>query len=325
MSVEAIRWVMEHPLRRSDQHVLLVLAYHARPDGSGAYPSQVTIAREAGGLSRATVARAIGRLHAAGRIERISGRGRSNRYRIVMTEVARWCDISDRPDVSPSRDRVSHHRATGCLTIAREVEVEPSFEPKPHPPRVSSLTTGADEPAGGAGGDGEISSPNPGDQPEWHDLAVQVVAEAVARLDEPTVAAIERAGPAALDRVIGPVAGRLAAGVPADALLASLAERMPVPTRDPVAVLRARALKPFVAGVAALGEVQARRAARGEAERSMAAVNAAVAAQRLAGTPGVSRSEAMDDLARWYSDPVILQAAVAAYDEAAAAFSGSAS
>lgn len=75
MSVRALSWVFEQsPVRhRGDLLVLLVLADHARDDGTGSYPSVATIARKAR-LSRRGVFDALERLKAEGAISP-DGRG----------------------------------------------------------------------------------------------------------------------------------------------------------------------------------------------------------------------------------------------------------
>lgn len=62
MSVQAISWVIEHSRHKGNSFVvLLMIANHARSDGTGAWPSVKTIAREAR-VSERTVQRTIKRL-----------------------------------------------------------------------------------------------------------------------------------------------------------------------------------------------------------------------------------------------------------------------
>lgn len=70
MSVHVISWVLQQSeARLGDRLVLLVLADHAKADGSGAWPSVETIAREAR-LSRSQAQRCLRRLEAEGHIAR---------------------------------------------------------------------------------------------------------------------------------------------------------------------------------------------------------------------------------------------------------------
>jgi len=80
-------WVWSHSSSKGTERlILLAIADNARDDGSDAYPSIETLARKAGGLDERTVQRAITRLVELGELEVTEGggRGRSNRYRVVM-------------------------------------------------------------------------------------------------------------------------------------------------------------------------------------------------------------------------------------------------
>lgn len=69
MSIRALSWVFEHSevAHRGDLLVLLVLADHAHDDGTGAYPSVMTIARKAR-LSERGAQYALRRLEKVGAI-----------------------------------------------------------------------------------------------------------------------------------------------------------------------------------------------------------------------------------------------------------------
>lgn len=62
LSVQAISWVIDHSQHKGNTFVvLLMIANHARSDGTGAWPSVQTIAKESR-LSRRTVQRCVHRL-----------------------------------------------------------------------------------------------------------------------------------------------------------------------------------------------------------------------------------------------------------------------
>lgn len=85
MSVHVISWVMENSDERLGRRlVLLVLADHAKKDGTNAWPSIDTIAHEAR-LSRAQVIRCLNELKEAEAIvERGSSRSGTKVYDVVM-------------------------------------------------------------------------------------------------------------------------------------------------------------------------------------------------------------------------------------------------
>src|ERR1700739_362903 len=62
MSVQAISWVIDHSKHKGNTFVvLLMIANHAKSDGTGAWPSVATICKESR-LSRRTVQRCLSRL-----------------------------------------------------------------------------------------------------------------------------------------------------------------------------------------------------------------------------------------------------------------------
>jgi len=85
LSIHVITWVLEHSDERLGRRlVLLVLADHAKKDGTSAWPSIDTIAHEAR-LSRAQVIRCLNELKEANAIiPRGSTRSGTNVYDVVM-------------------------------------------------------------------------------------------------------------------------------------------------------------------------------------------------------------------------------------------------
>jgi len=86
MAIEVMVWVLEQDenITTSEKFVLLGIANHARPDGSGAFPSLDTLSRYTV-LSVSTVQRSIKNLMTKGFITKDSGGGRkSNTYQICM-------------------------------------------------------------------------------------------------------------------------------------------------------------------------------------------------------------------------------------------------
>ena len=89
LSVQAISWVVEHSQTKANPFiVLLMIANHAHSDGTGAWPSIETLARESR-LSERTVQRAIRRLEKTGEleVERSDGGRKSNYYCVKMSGV----------------------------------------------------------------------------------------------------------------------------------------------------------------------------------------------------------------------------------------------
>ena len=87
MSVEAISWaIREAPVTNpTDQLVLLVLAEHAQPDGTDAFPSTTTLMDETK-LGRSTLFRTLTRLKDQGLIAAAGERGRGVVvYRLALT------------------------------------------------------------------------------------------------------------------------------------------------------------------------------------------------------------------------------------------------
>lgn len=143
MSVRVLTWVFDRaPVRhRGDLLVLLVLADHARDDGTGAYPSVDTIGRKAR-LSRRGVFDALARLKDAGVIE-ADGTGPNGTvsYRVLMAEGVQPlhpCSDSTRA-VTSTRGCSQQHQ--GGAGTAPKPSVEPSKNQTPQPPHAGERPT----------------------------------------------------------------------------------------------------------------------------------------------------------------------------------------
>ena len=89
MSFQAIQWaIAEAPVTNPvDQHVLMILAHHAQPDGTEVYPSTSTLVKETK-LGRSTLFRTLTRLKEQGLITSVGERGRGVvAYRLNMTSI----------------------------------------------------------------------------------------------------------------------------------------------------------------------------------------------------------------------------------------------
>jgi hypothetical protein len=77
LSVQAISWVLDHSESRlGTRHVLISIANHAKSDGTGAWPSVSTIARESK-LSEREVRYALRELEKSGELKTQKGKGPS--------------------------------------------------------------------------------------------------------------------------------------------------------------------------------------------------------------------------------------------------------
>ena len=89
MSVQAMAWVIEHaPCSGSDFVVLLMIANHAHSDGTGAYPSIATLAKESRIKDR-QVSNVLRNLEKQGLIEtkKQGGPHRVNLYTMKMDDA----------------------------------------------------------------------------------------------------------------------------------------------------------------------------------------------------------------------------------------------
>lgn len=126
-------WVFDHAQvsHRADLLVLLVLADHAREDGTGAYPSVDRVAAKAR-LNRRAAFDALRRLKDDGAIV-AEGRGPKGTvsYSIVMQPTA---PVQAAAPVQPAAQRGAVSRTQGVQAAAPEPS-EPSLTRPPNPPR----------------------------------------------------------------------------------------------------------------------------------------------------------------------------------------------
>jgi hypothetical protein len=103
MSVQASSWVIEHSQHKgSTLLVLLMIANHAHADGSGAYPSLSTLARESR-LSQRQVIRILKQLERSGELTVVrskeAGLNNVNYYTVMMQKgVVTSCQSADLSD-----------------------------------------------------------------------------------------------------------------------------------------------------------------------------------------------------------------------------------
>jgi hypothetical protein len=119
MSVQALGWVLENSAARLGARlVLIALANHAHDDGSNAYMSQATIAREAR-LTVRQVRRCLNELETSGEIIR-SGKTEHG--------VVKWqLRMSDRTECPPGHSRPSDR--TNRAKSVHEMSDKPLTEP----------------------------------------------------------------------------------------------------------------------------------------------------------------------------------------------------
>lgn len=151
MSIRVLAWV----LRNSEatlgaRLVLIVLAEHAHNDGREAYPSVPTIAEEAR-LSRRSAQVALRHLEAAGHIERdgVGPRGQT-KWAVLMrgAESAGVQNLRGEDGDTEGANLLHDGGRTSCTgggeaaspepSLEEPYKVEPSSEPPPDPPTVSS-------------------------------------------------------------------------------------------------------------------------------------------------------------------------------------------
>ena len=138
MSIDVIKWVLEHsPERLSNRMVLIVLAEHASKDGSGAYPSVGTIAKEAA-LSDRRVRELLRELEASESIVRagVSEWG-TTIYAVSMTanQVAGAEESSSKGGKNPTGGRKNP------TEIVPDSSPKPSLEPSSLEPKKETSTS----------------------------------------------------------------------------------------------------------------------------------------------------------------------------------------
>lgn len=137
MSWRVVGCVLTHHDQKIGGVDLLLLVYvanHANgDDGSGAWPSQLTLAHETG-LGRRTIQRALERLVGLGAIEVEQRPGRTHRFCVRMCAVCL-------PSPSASQRRIATNQGaplspggasewrTTCATVAHEPFIQPPSEP----------------------------------------------------------------------------------------------------------------------------------------------------------------------------------------------------
>ena len=136
MSWQAVSYavaVLDHDdqLTMADRLVLVLLAEHARKDGSNARPSSTTLARRAGVLP-SSVRRSLGRLVSAGIVapDRVSGRPTSYRFPL-STPVAPVQQV-DYPHPLPQGSDPSRQRDTRVAPARHEPVRNRSMNQRDH-------------------------------------------------------------------------------------------------------------------------------------------------------------------------------------------------
>ena len=126
MSVQAISWVIEKSVHKASPFVLLlILANHAHSDGTGAYPSVETLAREAR-ISERHVFRLVRKLCKSGelRVEKYGSPYGTNLYSLpLMTNAVPQMSHTDKlspdkrgPQMSPEPSLTVNNKRTELKT-----------------------------------------------------------------------------------------------------------------------------------------------------------------------------------------------------------------
>lgn len=134
MSVQAISWVIENSKQKGGSFVvLLMIANHAHSDGTGAFPSFDTLAREAR-MSYRQITRIIPKLAKSGelRVEKSAGPHGVNVYSLPFTR-----DILSRDKRDEQGHNVETFEGHKCPPNRKEpkVKTEPSYrsrKPRAH-------------------------------------------------------------------------------------------------------------------------------------------------------------------------------------------------
>jgi len=115
MSVHAYAWAWQQPVEPEDKIVLLALCEFADATGL-CWPSHARIARMTG-RHRATIVRAIDRLVADGHVLRVSGRGKTNTYRLTLAEPRYPAEQTG----DPAQHRTSREAREAALPLSTPV------------------------------------------------------------------------------------------------------------------------------------------------------------------------------------------------------------
>ena len=145
MSVKVMSWVWDHSRAKGAQRlVLLAVADHANDDGLDAFPSLARLARKTGMTERG-VHKAIGALVALGELQVTAGggRGRSNRYRVLMVDRPQTPNVvpalvgNPEPETMNEVPGTTFHEPHSRNTAPRKPEPR-STELSLNPPETSS-------------------------------------------------------------------------------------------------------------------------------------------------------------------------------------------
>lgn len=138
MSVQAMSWVIEHSGHKGNAFVvLLMIANHAKDDGSGAWPSIATLARKAR-IGERTVQRTIARLVRSKELSMQVGKGPSgtNLYTVNLTG-AKLTPVKVTPVPHNDTGGVSNDAGGGVLALSPEPSLK---QPSSNRPKVSRAT-----------------------------------------------------------------------------------------------------------------------------------------------------------------------------------------
>ena len=130
LSVQAISWVIEHSKHKGNSFVvLLMIANHARSDGTGAWPSVRTLARESR-VSTRTVRYSFQDLKDSGELSIEKGRGPSGTNLYSLPKMG---DAKSAPPAKTARPP--------AIAVAPEPSLEPSNTKNPPTPLSGGNTT----------------------------------------------------------------------------------------------------------------------------------------------------------------------------------------
>lgn len=136
MSVAALSWVLEHSdARLADRLVLLVLADHAKSDGTGAWPGIDTIAVQAR-VSRRTAIYSLQALEAAGAIVKTgTSRAGTSVWTVVMAVQTSFDDAAETPQEGGADfARADSARVQNAANSGADSAPDPYREPSLTPP-----------------------------------------------------------------------------------------------------------------------------------------------------------------------------------------------